>query len=55
VLRRRRTWTREQYVYHLAKTINVDVTMPGTVITPQLDGCRMSSLVAEQDEAIPRE
>jgi hypothetical protein len=55
MLRRRRTWTCEQYIHHLAKTINIDVTMPGAVITPQLDGCRMTSLVAEQDEAILRE
>jgi hypothetical protein len=35
--------------------INIDVTMPGTVIAPQLDRCRMTSLIAEQDEAILRE
>ena len=55
LLRRRRTWTCEQYIHHLAKTIDVDVTMSGTVITSQLDGCRMTPLVAEQDEAILRE
>jgi hypothetical protein len=55
LLRRRGTRTREQSLHDLVEVINVDITVLSIVIAPQLDGYRMTSPIAERDEAISRE